>query len=58
MTWKELSKEQINQMLNDLIEQIFCNCDRTSMTKYEKRKRIYDIWLKTKNIIMNILMEY
>lgn len=48
--WNELSQEQIDSMLNQTIKQIFFNYDITTMTKYEKRKRIYEYLVSKKNI--------
>ena len=46
--WDELSQEQIDNMLNETIKQIFLNYDITTMTKYEKRKRIYEYLVNKK----------
>lgn len=48
ITWKELSQEQIDNMLNETFEQIFLDYDMTTMSKYEKRKRIYEYLVNKK----------
>lgn len=60
--WNELSQEQIDSMLNQTIKQIFFNYDITTMTKYEKRKRIYEYLVSKKTYneeyFSNILKNY
>ena len=60
--WNELSQEQIDNMLNQTIKQIFFNYDITTMTKYEKRKRIYEYLVSKKTYneeyFSNILKNY
>ncbi len=56
--WNELSKKQIDNMLNETIKLIFFNYDIAKMTKYEKRKRIYEYLVCKKNIMKNILVIY
>lgn len=48
ITWKELSQKQIDNMLNATIEQIFLDYDMTTMSKYEKRKKIYEYLVNKK----------
>lgn len=55
--WEKLSREQIDGMLNETIEKIFLQCDLTSMTKYEKRKRIYEYLVSTKKYNYEYFMD-
>ena len=60
--WNELSKKQIDNMLNETIKLIFFNYDIAKMTKYEKRKRIYEYLVCKKKYneeyFSNILKNY
>ena len=42
LKWENLTEQQIDKLFDDLIEEIFKDEDINNMSKFEKRKKIYN----------------